>query len=88
MKIEKKETQNIDAIVRHINKLQGQLESVKKELTSTQPECDVATNTLYAASRSFASLRMLFVTCFLQKEFLKQSSENKKLEHLLTLIKG
>ncbi len=75
-------------IIKHVSKLQGQLDAVKRELEKDSPDCDKASSTLYAASRSFASVRALFVKCFLTKEFLKNSCDEKKLDNLLTLIKG
>ncbi len=75
-------------LIKHVSKLQGQLDAVKRELEKDTPDCEKASTTLYAASRSFASVRVLFVKCFLSKEFLKNSRDEDKLDHLLTLIKG
>lgn len=75
-------------LIKHISKLQGQLDAVKKELEKETPDCEKTSATLYAASRSFASVRVLFVKCFLTKEFLKNGRDEAKLDHLLTLIKG
>lgn len=88
MKTQEKEVQNTDVIIRHINKLQGQLESVKKELLSADPRCDVASTTLYAAARSFASLRTLFITCFLYRAFEVRDKNTENTEKLLKLIQG
>jgi DNA-binding FrmR family transcriptional regulator len=75
-------------LIKHVSKIQGQLDAVKRELEQDTPNCEKASATLYAASRSFASVRTLFVKCFLEKEFLKSSRDEEKLTHLLTLIKG
>jgi DNA-binding FrmR family transcriptional regulator len=58
------------ALIHHISRLEGQLASVKKELSKEKPDCEKASLTLKAASRSFSTLRMSFVTCFLEKKFL------------------
>lgn len=75
-------------LIKHVSKLQGQLDAVKRELEKDVSDCEKASATLYAASRSFASVRALFVKCFLTKEFLKNSRDENRLDHLLTLIKG
>lgn len=79
---------NIENIIKHVARLQGQLEAVKNELAKDEPNCEKASTILYAASRSFASVRALYVKCFLSKEFLKNSRDEDKLDHLLTLIKS
>ncbi|MBY0310312.1 metal-sensing transcriptional repressor [Patescibacteria group bacterium] len=75
-------------LIKHVTKLQGQLDSVKRELEKDVPDCEKTSATLYAASRSFASVRTIFMKCFLTKEFLKESRDEKRLDQLLTLIKG
>lgn len=79
-------------IIKHINRLQGQIDAVKKELEENPNDCIKSAEILYAASRSFASLRLLFVNCFLEEDFLKFSKKNinnnLKLKKLLTLTKG
>lgn len=74
-------------IIKHINKIQGQLDAVKKELEKTNTNCDKASDTLYAVSRSFASLRSVFVRCFLGLKY-NSGKGDKSVEKLLTLIKG
>lgn len=63
------------ALRHHISRLEGQLASVKKELSREHPDCEKSARTLKAASRSFAALRMSFVTCFLERKYL--SSKHK-----------
>lgn len=57
------------SLIDHISRLEGQLASIKKELQGESPDCLKAGTTLRAASRSFASLKHAFVSCFLQKKF-------------------
>lgn len=52
-------------LIKHISRLEGQLASVKRELQKEAPDCEKASNTLCAASRSFASFRRAFLNCFL-----------------------
>jgi len=64
-------------LIHHISRLEGQLASVKKELAAAEPDCEKAALTLKAASRSFSTLRMAFVACFLEHKYLskKQNSD-------------
>lgn len=64
-------------LIHHISRLEGQLAAVKKELALAEPDCEKASLTLKAASRSFSTLRMAFVSCFLEHDYL---SKNKKLD--------
>jgi len=76
-------------IIHHISRLEGQLASVKRELREAQPDCEKASKTLAAASRSFASLRRAFVTCFLGERYLKSAEVAKNVgeyEALLNII--
>jgi DNA-binding FrmR family transcriptional regulator len=67
------------ALVHHISRLEGQLASVRKELARTDPNCEKAAQTLRAASRSFATLRMSFVSCFLEEKYhLKAKHKSDK----------
>lgn len=76
-------------MVDHISRLEGQLASVKAELSKTNPDCEKASKTLLSASRSFATLREQFVTCFLTKYFVDAKAQKQKsFSTLLTLIKG
>lgn len=56
-------------LIHHISRLEGQLLSVKKELAAVEPNCEKAALTLKAASRSFSTLRMAFVSCFLEQKY-------------------
>jgi DNA-binding FrmR family transcriptional regulator len=62
-------------IIHHISRLEGQLASIKKELTAKEPDCKKAALTLKAASRSFSTLRMSFVSCFLRHKYLSRKLE-------------
>lgn len=76
-------------LINHISRLEGQLAFVKNELTRTAPDCDKASRTLLSASRSFATLREQFVSCFLDSYFeSKTSKKEKALTSLLALIRG
>ncbi len=78
-------------MVRHISRLEGQLEAVKKELLRESPDCEKASKTLLSASRSFAGLREQFVESFLVTHFVDTAKTKKKsvaFSNLLTLIKG
>lgn len=63
-------------LIHHISRLEGQLQSVKKELASTEPNCEKAALTLKAASRSFSTLRMDFVSCFLEHKYLSKKTDS------------
>ena len=81
------------AMVKHINRLQGQLESVKKELAKADNiRCGQASRTLLSSLRSFEGLRTAFITTFLQERFLAHKTlgqaEKNDLKDLLALIKG
>lgn len=80
-------------LIDHISRLEGQLASIKKELQSDSPDCLKAGTTLRAASRSFASLKHAFVSCFLEKKFFsgKRASalhESPEYAALLDLIRS
>ena len=70
--MEDKKTQ----LIHHISRLEGQLASVKRELQESEPDCEKAARTLKAASRSFSTLRMSFVTCFLEQKYLSKVQKN------------
>jgi len=57
-------------LIHHISRLEGQLQSIKNELADVNPDCEKAALTLKAASRSFSSLRMAFVSCFLEHKYI------------------
>lgn len=63
-------------LIHHISRLEGQLNSIKKELATEQPDCEKAALTLKAAARSFSTLRMSFVSCFLEHKFLTSKKES------------
>jgi DNA-binding FrmR family transcriptional regulator len=71
-------------LIHHISRLEGQLASVKKELALENTNCEKAALTLKAASRSFSSLRMSFVTCFLETKYV--SATQKKDSAYLSLL--
>lgn len=80
---------NKKRIIDHISRLEGQLVSVKAELSKQDADCEKASKTLLSASRSFATLREQFVTCFLTEYFVDaKAQKNKTFATLLTLIKG
>lgn len=60
-------------LIHHISRLEGQLAAVKRELQQTEPDCTKAALTLKAASRSFSTLRMSFVTCFLETKYISKT---------------
>jgi DNA-binding FrmR family transcriptional regulator len=63
-------------LIHHISRLEGQLQSIKKELSLEEPNCERAALTLKAASRSFSTLRMAFVSCFLEKKYLSKKKDS------------
>jgi DNA-binding FrmR family transcriptional regulator len=77
-------------IIDHISRLEGQLASIKTELTKTEPDCAKASATLLSASRSFAGLRELFVESFLMTHFIPSGKKKDEtlLAALLSVIKG
>jgi DNA-binding FrmR family transcriptional regulator len=82
-----------EEMARHISRLQGQLESVKKELARGEAaQCGKAARTLLSSLRSFEGLRTSFITLFLQERFLSKrtlsTAEKTELKDLLALIKG
>ncbi len=80
---------NYKKLVDHISRLEGQLSAVKNELAQSSPDCDKASKTLLSASRSFATLREQFVSCFLDSYCGPVTSKKQKaLTSLLTLIRG
>tara|TARA_B100000745_G_scaffold295494_1_gene239639 strand:+ start:1291 stop:1545 length:255 start_codon:yes stop_codon:yes gene_type:complete len=77
-------------IIDHISRLEGQLASIKEEVSQSEPDCLKASKTLLSASRSFAGLREQFVETFLMAHFIqkKQIKDEALFTQLLTLIKG
>lgn len=78
-------------LINHINRIEGQLKSIKKELEQTEPDCIRASQTLYSLSRSFAGLRQQFIETFLQKYMTPKKTkqaESEALAELLKLIKS
>ncbi len=78
-------------LTNHINRIEGQLNSIKKELEQTEPDCIKASQTLYSLSRSFAGLRQQFIETFLQKYMTPKKTkqaESEALTELLKLIKS
>ncbi len=75
------------ALIHHISRLEGQLASIKKELLTPKPDCEKAALTLKAASRSFSTLRMSFVSCFLEQKYLaKKPADDSTYQALLHVI--
>ncbi len=80
---------NKKRVIDHISRLEGQIASVKAELAKPDADCEKASKTLLSASRSFATLREQFVTCFLAEYFVDtKGQKSKTFSTLLTLIKG
>ncbi len=76
-------------LIHHISRLEGQLASVKNELALTEPDCEKAALTLKAASRSFSTLRMAFVSCFLEHKFVsKKPADETTYQALMHVING
>lgn len=74
-------------LIHHISRLEGQLASVKTEISSDNPDCEKAARTLKAASRSFSALRMSFVTCFLETKYIsKKHTVDSTYDALLQVI--
>jgi len=74
-------------LIHHISRLEGQLLSIKKELASSEPDCEKAALTLKAASRSFSTLRMTFVSCFLAHAYVsKKNTSDTTYKALIQVI--
>lgn len=74
-------------LIHHISRLEGQLASVKRQLQEEVPDCEKAALTLKAASRSFSTLRMSFVSCFLEEKYLpKKEISDETYSSLLQVI--
>lgn len=63
-------------LIHHISRLEGQLQSIKRELSSEEPDCEKAALTLKAAARSFSALRVSFVSCFLEHKYLTKKQDS------------
>lgn len=74
-------------LINHINRIEGQLKSIKKELEQTEPDCIKASQTLYSLSRSFAGLRQQFIETFLQKYMTPKKTKHAESEALAELLK-
>jgi len=77
-------------IINHISRLEGQLASVKRELSQEKVDCLKASTTLLSASRSFAGLRQSFTQSFLMKHFVPTvaNKDQEMFDKLTALIKG
>ena len=74
-------------LIHHISRLEGQLASIKRELLKPNPDCEQAARTLKATARSFSSLRMGFVTCFLEyKHLTHKKSLDSEYRALMSII--
>jgi DNA-binding FrmR family transcriptional regulator len=83
--------QRCTPLITHINKIEGQLASIKRELESEDPDCIQASRTLYSLSRSFAGLRLTFIETFISNytTFKKGTKDTSaEIQELLKLIKG
>ena len=83
-------TYNRKKIIDHISRLEGQLASVKAEVSQPEPDCAKASQTLVSAARSFAGLREQFVESFLLTHIVEEETVRDRdlLTKLLTLIKA
>jgi len=63
-------------LIHHISRLEGQLAAIKKELVLDVPDCEKTALILKAASRSFSTLRMAFVACFLEHKYLNRKRDS------------
>lgn len=77
-------------IIDHVSRLEGQLASIKRELSKDKPDCTAASKTLLSSARSFAGLRESFVETFLREHIIadKEIKDTKMYSALLALIKG
>jgi len=77
-------------LIAHINRIEGQLEAVKRELAAKDVDCEKASKVILAASRSFATFRMTFIKTFLKVKFdIEARGEQESLiQNLLSIIKG
>jgi len=81
---------NKKQIIDHISRIEGQLASVKNEISKEKVDCVKASTTLLSASRSFAGLRQKFTESFLMKHFVPSidKKDQELFEKLTALIKG
>jgi DNA-binding FrmR family transcriptional regulator len=81
---------NKKQIIDHLSRLEGQLASVKNEISKDKVDCIKASTTLLSASRSFAGLRQKFTESFLMKHFVPNidKKDQELFEKLTALIKG
>jgi DNA-binding FrmR family transcriptional regulator len=79
-----------EQIINHVSRLEGQLASIKEELSKEKPDCLKASKTLLSSARSFAGLREKFVETFLLEHVIEESKMKNRgmFDQLLTLIKG
>lgn len=73
-------------LIHHISRLEGQLVSIRKELALAEPDCKKAALTLKAASRSFSTLRMTFVSCFLEHTYISGTQDDTTYKALIQII--
>lgn len=81
---------NKDCILlkQHINRLEGQLNAVKAELDANNPDCEKICSVLFAASRSFQSLKHRIIRRLLLEHTKNQSPVFlDTLDTILTLTK-
>ena len=83
----KQASTNTEKLIHHISRLEGQLAAIKRELNQPQPDCEKSALTLKAAARSFSTLRMSFVACFMEHKFaLKKPADDAAYKALLHVI--
>ncbi len=74
-------------LIHHINRIEGQLQSIKKELGQSEPDCIRASQTLYSLSRSFAGLRQQFIETFLTRYMTPKKTKQADTDALAELLK-
>lgn len=79
---------NKKQIISHIKRLEGQLRAVRDAIQDEGFDCQKANQTLFAASRSFATLRQDFIKFYLDICTKNRFSKNTNYQSVLNLIKG
>ncbi len=79
---------NCTLLKQHINRLEGQLNAVKAELDAHNPDCKKICSVLFAASRSFQSLKHRIIRRLILEHTKIQSPVFlDSLDSILTLTK-
>jgi DNA-binding FrmR family transcriptional regulator len=79
---------NKKQIISHIKRLEGQLRAVRDAIEDEGFDCKKANQTLFAASRSFATLRQDFIKFYLEACTKNKFFKNTNYKSVLNLIKG